>query len=220
MIAATRQKPHRRRRAGFTLIEMLLSLTIVSVITVACGSVIALAARSVAGSADTSTTSRSAALRRAADQISSELATALVVSASTANSITFTVPPRNGDLLPETISYAWAGAGQPITRQYNGGVAVSIADNVQNFNLSYLTKLSAAPPPVESAEQLLASYVGAANGWTDMTTSSWECQYFNPTAMMPGNTASAQPASFPYISRGIDTGSMSSDESVCPRISV
>ncbi len=191
---------HAGSSRGFTLIEMMISLSIVAVIVAACGSVVILAAKSIsttatnggstAASLAAASTSQVASIRSAMDLLTAELKTALNINSQTATSISFTVPPRGTDTSAETIVYSWAGAGQPLLRKYNANAAVSVADGVQTFNLNLLSRTTAPPPPVESAEQLLNSYTGATNGTTSLSTTSWECQYFNPSAFLPGNTTS------------------------------
>jgi hypothetical protein len=116
---------------------------------------------------------------------------AVSFSEQTATAATFTVPDRNGDSLPETIRYAWAGAGSPITRQVNGlpVPAAVIADNVQSFNLQYFTKTVQPPPTVESPEQLLISYdnVGSTSNF-GIKNNTWAAEYFKP--LLPGNALS------------------------------
>lgn len=57
-------------------------------------------------------------------------------SENTTTAVTFTVPDRNGDNNPETIRYAWSGnAGDPLTRQYNSGAVVTVAENVHTFHI-------------------------------------------------------------------------------------
>lgn len=190
----------RLRSGGFTLIEMIISLSIVSVIVVACASVVALAAKSISSSATNggstaasltaASTAQVASIRAAMDLLTAELKTALIINSQTASSISFTVPGRNGNTGNETIVYSWAGTGQPLMRKYNANTAGSVADGVQNFNLNLLSRTTAQPPPVESAEQLLVSYTGASNGTTNLSTTSWESEYFNPAALMPGNAVS------------------------------
>ena len=74
--------------------------------------------------------------------INRDLQSALTLSELTATSVTMTVPDRNGDDVPETIRYNWAGtAGEPLTQVYNGGSATTLAANVQSFSLAWLTRL-------------------------------------------------------------------------------
>jgi prepilin-type N-terminal cleavage/methylation domain-containing protein len=176
---------------AFTLLEMAMSMVIVSILALACTSVVRLATRLGNPSVSTDPASLAVSARSAMDQINADLKMATSITSRSASSITFTVPDRNNDGLPETITYAWAGVGSPITRQYNGGAIVSIADNVQNFNLSFLDKTVVPPPPVESAEQVLAS-----RDWPtasdiksySLKSAAWAAEYFKP--VMPGNTVS------------------------------
>jgi len=63
------------------------------------------------------------------------------ISELTATAATFTVPDRDGDGDEETIRYAWSGtAGDPLTYQYNGGTVENLAEDVQHFELTYLSR--------------------------------------------------------------------------------
>jgi hypothetical protein len=79
----------------------------------------------------------------AADGLASELFAAQTITFRSATVVEFTVADRNvpPDNIPETIRYAWSGiAGQPLTRQYNNGVAGAVLDNVYQFDLRYDTQ--------------------------------------------------------------------------------
>ena len=92
------------------------------------------------------------------NDILADLKHAISFSEHTANAVTFTVPDRTGDGISETIRYAWSGTtGDPLTFEYNGSSAVTLADNVENFDLTYLTRLTTAPipPPPDGKDQLL-----------------------------------------------------------------
>jgi prepilin-type N-terminal cleavage/methylation domain-containing protein len=129
--------------AAFTLIEMLVSIAVMAVLVTGIASAIVLATRTAEGAAQPGDLADAAGV---VDQITAELAVALSFSERTATAVTFTVPDRDGDEAPETIRYAWSGvAGDPLTRAYKGGEAQAIAQDVQQFNLTYLVK-SLAPP--------------------------------------------------------------------------
>ena len=84
----------------------------------------------------------SAALR----QILIDLEHALAFSERSSTAVTFTAPDRNGDAVPETIRYAWSGSpGDPLTYEYNGSPPAKIAEDVQAFDLSFLTRVAGAP---------------------------------------------------------------------------
>lgn len=175
-----------------TLVEMVVSLTIVSIILGACGSVMLLAGRvmgiSTAGPAVAMT-----AAHAAADQVAADLQMALQITERTATAVTCLVPDRNSDGTPETLRYAWTGPGSPLTRQYNGlpTPAATVTENVQLFNLDWLGKSAGPPPPVESAEQLLVSRDWPTSGDRknySVKNNAWAAEYFKPS--LPANAVS------------------------------
>jgi prepilin-type N-terminal cleavage/methylation domain-containing protein len=150
---------------GFTLIEMVISLAILAVIAAALGSTLVLASRAL--DQDASPAAATLAARRTTDRMLAELAAATSFSERTATSVTFTMPDRDGDGIPETIRYAWSGnGGDPLTRQYNNGVPDAVAEGVQRLDLGYLLRTVEPPPPkeVESAEQILIAHDDAPGG--------------------------------------------------------
>ena len=159
---------HRRSvqsAVGFTLIEMLISLSIMAIIATALGSTIVLASRAL--NQDTSPATATVAARRATDRLLAEVAGATGFTERSAVAVTFTVPDRDGDGLPETIRYAWSGiSGDPLTRQYNNGTPDVLLDDVDAFDLSFLLRTTDPPAPkeVESPERLLISHDDAPGG--------------------------------------------------------
>ncbi len=119
-----------------TLVEVTMALAMFSIIAVALGSALTIAVKAVpdAKSANPSLLAASAIH----DQIASELFYARSVTELGTNAIAFTVADRNADGVDETIRYAWSGvAGDPITRQYNGGTAVSMLADAREFALTF-----------------------------------------------------------------------------------
>ena len=180
-----RDKPDRTRqsRRGFTLLEMVVGATIMSVLMIAMGSVMLIAGRALPQAQ--SVTSATTAAAAAADQIASELRYATAVNQRSATRIEFTVADRNNDGLPETIRYEWSGtAGAPLTRTYNTGTTVQMLSDVREFDLSYdIQAISREiPQSQESAETLLAGYSSATN-YADYSIKSaqWFAEYFRPT---------------------------------------
>lgn len=173
---------------AFTLLELVLAIVILSLIVAACGSVGVLAVRTLnaCGAADPLAEGRAAA-----DEITADLRMALAITEQTPTAITFTVPDRNGDGSPETIRYAWSGAGMPLTRQVNGAPlpAAPIAQNVQVFDLQYLARTAGPPPPAEGSEAVLVCYDNVlATKEFGIKNTSWVCQYFKP--VLPANAVS------------------------------
>src|SRR6266567_831775 len=93
-------------RRGFTLLEVVVSASILSMVMLGLASTMV-----IAGKAVTKTTSdvSSGATAQAAQLFIRELKTAVSVTEMTATAITFTVPDRTGDGIAETIRYAWSG---------------------------------------------------------------------------------------------------------------
>ena len=129
-------------RRGFTLVEMVLSMTVMTVLLGGIASAMILASRAMP---DLATPLKARADGyHAADGLATELFAAQTITARSATSVTFTVADRTvpPDNIPETIQYSWSGvAGQPLNRQYNGGAAGTVLDNVYQFNLGYVTQV-------------------------------------------------------------------------------
>lgn len=193
MIAATRQheRIHRpTRRCGFTLIEMVVTVAILSVIMLGVGSAMIIATRALPEADNPA----AAAIAGAAvvEQIATELQYAVSISDSNATAIEFTVADRNNDDVPETIRYQWSGAsGDPLTRQYNAGAVVALLQNVEDFDLVYSRDKvrEEIPQTNESAETTLASYISAQDLHDyPIKDTEWYAQYFLPT--LPADTIS------------------------------
>jgi hypothetical protein len=138
----------------------------------------------------TSPTATAIATGEALDRLNAELRLATKFTERTATAVTFTVPDQNGDGVPDTIRYAWAGAGTPLMRTFNGlpSPAASVLDNVQAFNMNFLTR-TMQPAIVETAEQVLCAYApGSPPTTVPVSKTSWGAQYFKPT--LPANTIS------------------------------
>ena len=180
-----------RPRAAFTLLELTVSLAITSILLVAVGSAIVLAAKAIPNAQDQ--TNVFLASGKATDDLVSELQFALGFTQRTANTLEFTVADRDGDSVDETIRYEWSGtAGDPLTRQYNGGPVVPIIDQVQDLAFLYdwhvVSEL--VPTEVESPEVELASHGSAGLPITfTVTNTNWVGQYFVPTSL-PGSATS------------------------------
>lgn len=151
----------RPRAAGFSLVEMVVSLAVVSVLLVGMTSAIVLASRALpSGNSPAASTVKSA---RALHQLRDELRAATQLLNRTATSVTLHLPDRDGDGRSEVITYAWAGnPGDPLLRSANGNAAATAIDHLDQFALKYdTTDQSLAfpgPPGNASAEQLLSSF--------------------------------------------------------------
>lgn len=172
---------------AFTLIEMIISGVILALIMGTCASVLVLSARSRVTDSGSDPTSLAIATRSALDGFVSELKCANNITAKSASSITFTVPDRDSDGEQETVRYYLSNGD--LCRSYNS-FSGTVLSGCNTFSLSYTDKTGALPVPVESAEQLLMSYTVTPNALTALSTTAWECQYFNPAAIMPAKAVS------------------------------
>lgn len=186
----------RRRRgpSAYTLIEAMVSLVVVSTIMGATVSTMVVASRAVGGGT-TGGLAKISESNEVAGQIASELSLALSFSERSDTVVAFTVPDRDGDGQPESIRYEWSGvAGDPLTRQYNGGTQATIAENVHYFSLSYLLKTvpaSGAEEPQESEEVILIYHDDTTGGDLKdqkIKSNEWCAQYFTPD--LPDNVLS------------------------------
>ena len=181
------------RRWGYTLVELVASMAVMSILMVALGSVMILATQAIPENGSPLHATVDASL--VADDIAGDLYCALSFTERTAKAVEFTVPDRDrdADSLPETIRYEWSGTpGDPLMRRYNGGTAVNVAEDVREFQLSYdLRTISREEPPTEneSNETVVASWDSTVN-LSDVPVSSdfWVGEYFKPT--LPGDTVS------------------------------
>ncbi len=174
-----------RHRCGFSLIEVVTSLTIISVLLVAMGSAMVIAARGLPD--PTSPLAEKVDAAEVIRQLANEVAYATAVLTASPTELQFVVN-RNG--APTTISYSWSGTpGDPLVRQYDAGTPVNVLESVQQFNLDYELGSEAIVVPTESAEIELAKYPTAVvSSNFEIKKNNWIGQYFQPT--LPADTIS------------------------------
>ena len=136
--------PTRRpRRAAFTLIELIIAITIMSLLAGAATGMMMFSARKVAEAAEEDQESFDA--RDVLDEVAIDIGLALNFTETQADAVSFTVPDRNGDGVPESIRYEWVhDDADPklwyLAKEYNGGDAKILANDVRHFDLNYLLK--------------------------------------------------------------------------------
>ena len=177
----TRQDNLRAR--GLTLVELVISMTLMTLLTAGIVSAVVLASRAIPSDDDASLTRNAEA---AAADLAAELSCALWFTERTVTAVTFAVPDRDGDTTPDTIRYSWAGTDSPLVREFNGAATTNVLSRVNDFSLHYETDIVTQPGTatvVESEETILAyhsSYDGLlAKARVDSST--WVGQYFEPT---------------------------------------
>ena len=154
----------RPSRPGFSLIELVLSIGVVSVLAVSMTSVMVLTSRAIPTSKDRDQNAIKS--RISLEQLESDLAMAIEVSNRTAAGFTLKVPDRTGDTIPETIVYHWPGTGQPLTRTVNGSAAATILAGIDALEVEFSTHTRSATTTsgtTDSAEVVLASFTAATD---------------------------------------------------------
>lgn len=196
-------------RHGFTLVELVLSMAIMTILMGAMASAVLIATHALPDDQSPSTAAVDGS--EVLDRIAGDLLAGTSFPEMTARSVTLTVADRNGDKAPETIRYAWSGTpGDSLTRQYNGGTVVKLVAEVQEFALDYvLTTVTEEHDPVtkESAEQVLCSYdtpVVAAD--FAITETEWIGQYFFPSLAADVTAWKVTRVSFMARIHGADKG--------------
>lgn len=138
MNSRRRNMRRRPRPGGVTLLELVISTSIMSLLFVGMASAISLAASSIPNSRSLSTVTVST--QRVLEQLAGELAYAIALTRGTATTLEFTVADRDGVFpSPETIKYSWAGAGSPLLRQYNSTAGVAVIEGVQSVRFTLET---------------------------------------------------------------------------------
>ena len=197
-----KNRPHRqpaRSRDAFTLLELTVSLSITSILLVAVGSAIVLAAKAIPNAQDQTNVFLTSG--KATDDLVSELQFALGFTQRTANTVEFTVADRDGDTVDETIRYEWSGTpGDPLTRQYDGGTPVTIVEAAQEFALTYTTRIvtttEATNEVTVSNEVLFATFDGwpgnpGTIGYFVVSPVEWAAEFFEVDQVVLPPTTSA-----------------------------
>ena len=149
----------------------------------------------------------SAAVRRTqaaevVNQLADEIcAYATLILQQTPRILEFVVTDRNSDNTAEKIRYEWSGTlGDPLYKTMNGGTAVPVLLNVQQFQLDYttVTKTTPVTATVDSTEGTLVSLSAGTTTFSEsITTTNWLAQHIDPQSF---------PASVGGINKSSATG--------------
>jgi len=173
-----------RRRSAFTLVEMIVAMSVMSLLIGGLAATLMLAMKAVPSA--TTPVGSMVQAERAVWELAADLATLRAAPLRTSTSIGIVVPDRDSNGTSEMILFAWSGVpGDPLTRSYNNGTAATIIDSVREFVMTYdLQDVTTATPPAanESAEVLLAQYIPTDHLHDDtIDRNNWVGQYFMPT---------------------------------------
>jgi len=165
---------NRARHRGFTLVEMLVSMSVSAVLMTGLASALFIAARAIPD--ENSIQLLAGSSFQVTEQLATELATAISLTAMEPNVIEFQVPDRTSDIntTPETIRYEWSGTnGDDLIRTFNGTDATILSD-IHDFTLGYGTHdestTSTQTVEVTGAEGIVAYF----DGWSGVTPNTLE----------------------------------------------
>lgn len=143
------------RRRGVTLLELLASSSIMAMLMLGIGSILYVSMQTF-DSRDSVVIQRATSGEIVGD-LADDLRHAIKFTTRTSTAVTFTVPDRTGDELPDTVSYSWSGtAGDPLLYSFNGATPATIADDVHQFDLEYISTymLGLKTPPMAGSSVL------------------------------------------------------------------
>jgi hypothetical protein len=178
-----RTHARRRRPAGHTLVELVLSMTLLAIVMASAGSAMLFAAKaSPRADGPTATLIRDGG---AMNRLAEDLAQAKYVLAYSSNSVKILVDDRTGDGAPDHLSYAWSGTpGDPLTYTLNDGTPVNLVDAVQTFELDIeLTPVVTTIPPAiyYGPEKLISAFEGVWGAQMVVSPTNSYGQQITPT---------------------------------------
>lgn len=125
-------------RRAFTLVELVVSLGITGVLSLAIASSIVLSTRALPTPGGL--TESQAAAGRALQVFGADVRLATSASLPDARTMNLTIPDITGDAASETVVYAWSGTpGEPLTRTINAESA-TIISSITDFRLAALNR--------------------------------------------------------------------------------
>ncbi len=178
------RRPH--TAAGFTLGELLVSITIMAILLGAMTSAVLIASRAVPAANDAVIATLAAGSE--VDTLADDLRYATAFATLQPHSVQLTVPDRTGDTAPEDIRYDWSGVpGEPLRRQMNGGAWTVVVPSVQSLALSYNTKTTSTTSKVTTTITSPETLFSLFDGWPGVSPSynsivlsptSWGAEFF------------------------------------------
>jgi type II secretory pathway pseudopilin PulG len=127
----------KRRRGGYTLVELVASLASAAALLLGLGGALAVTLRATDIQRQQALSLRQTQL--ALQDLARDIQSAQIVPERGASAMTLSVADRNANGSSETIRYAWSGsAGSALVRELNGTSADWI-DDVHYFNAQYTT---------------------------------------------------------------------------------
>ena len=147
------------KRRAFTLVELLVALSISTLLLGAISSLFVIMARALPD--DTSPLSRTSQLTRAVDRFAFDVSWATQVVQASTSKCEFIVPDCTGDAVDDSVVYKWAGAGASWTRELNGGAAETICESLKSLTFTWRCRRVAGGVGIRSLETVQVELVSA-----------------------------------------------------------
>ncbi|OHB66543.1 MAG: hypothetical protein A2V70_05320 [Planctomycetes bacterium RBG_13_63_9] len=192
-------------RRGYTLAELAVSLGATSVLMVGLASTLYIAGRMMTPPASVQTVLDAS---KAAYDLTNELQYAVYISQRSSTMIQFAVADCDNDGETDVIRYEWSGTpGDPLERTFNHGSPTTVAEDVQDFNLTYNIReqTEEITTLTESTEATLIEYAGSVSlqGFV-VTPINWIGQYFHPNGFaspLPADTVGWKVTRVRFVAR-------------------
>ncbi len=198
-----RHVDHPTRVPGaFTLIEVVLSLSVLGIVLAALGSVLGLTLRALPGRGEAS--EQTILASRILEQITDDITSAKQI-ASAATTLALVIPDRDNDGVDERIEYSWDGAqGSPLMRRTGGGTWSPVLATVNSVAFSVdrvASTIDTSNTPTEGSEQVLSAWETGASATYSLSTSVWASQTIIP--VLPGDAISWRPTKIELNCRNV-----------------
>jgi prepilin-type N-terminal cleavage/methylation domain-containing protein len=172
---------------AFTLLEVVISVAILSIIGVSLMSVMTLTARAVPAQEDPDVAL--AASQQMVTDLANDIASATAITLSGSKTIRLRVADRTGDSIDEEIVYSWSGNdGDSLRWRYNGSAWMNLAESIKQFDIQLDNREATRQvpgPDVWGSEVLLAGSLGAMDSQNEILGGNGVSQYFEP--LLPEN---------------------------------
>lgn len=178
------------QRSGFTLVELILSLSVATLLLGGIVSAMVIASHALPNRQTQARTMT--ADYPVLDQIGGELSAAAAFVQRSATTVEFTVADRDANGSPETIHYEWSGTpGDPLKRSYNGGTLATVAEDVREFGLTWSVRTVSQTQTTNvttTNEVLLTSFttwsgITVTSSFQSVSPTAWFGQYFQFTPL-------------------------------------
>ena len=168
---------------GFTLVEMIVTMALLSMIMLAISSTVVIASYAVPSADDAFLTENQTQVVLA--RLAADLAQATHLPERAAAAVTLVVHDRDHDGRHERLRYAWAGPGQPVTYQYNNDPAIALGPALDQFALTYdqspTTETIPGPAVEDTVETELARLDNDDDGDVTVKPNEWHAQLIRPS---------------------------------------